>query len=378
MDFSLNDFQRMLQDSAQTFAQEHGDYERRRQLMRSPIGHSEKDWALMAELGWLALLLPEEHGGIGGGPVEAMIVMEALGQSLALEPFFSTAVLGAGCLLRHGSKEHRAALLPSLGQGELRMALAHAEHGAYQNRYRVGLNAQRSGGGFVLSGIKHIVFDASSAQRFIVSARTAGATCERDGITLFLVDAQAEGIERKDFCRLDGGRASHLTFNATALSAAEVLGSVDQGAAVIDDLYAHGIAALCGEALGLMQVMHDASLEYLKVRKQFGRAIGSFQALQHRQVDMFSALEEARSLTLAANMGLAEDMPQADRLLSMAKAMVGRAGKTIGQGAIQLHGGIGMTEELNIGAYFKRMTVIDAMFGTTQEHLARLAGHSPS
>lgn len=373
MDFSFNEVQRMLQDSTAAYVRECGDFERRRRLMASPGGHAQADWKLMAELGWLALLLPEDLGGIGGGPVETMIIMEALGKALAGEPYLSTAVLGAGCLLRHGSPAQRDAWLGLLAGGDYRTALAHREAGAHENRYAVATRARRDGADYLLEGAKHTVFDAPGARAFMVSARTAGAAGDRDGITMFLVPADAAGVTQRAFCTLDGGNAAHLGFEDVRIGADAVLGRPDEGAAVLDDLYAHAIGALCGEAMGAMQAMHDATLEYLKVRRQFGRPIGTFQALQHRQVDMYTALEEARSLTLAANMALAERLPESSRLLSMAKAQVGRSARIVGQGAIQLHGGIGMTEELQVGAHFKRVTAIEAMFGSRQRHLAELA-----
>lgn len=373
MDFSLNDMQRMLQDSAETFAREHGDFERRRALLASEPGYAETDWALMAELGWFALLLPEDAGGIGGGPVETMLIMEALGRARASEPFFSTAVLGAGLLLRHGSAAQRERYLAPLAAGHCKVAWAHAEAGARDARYAVALAAQPQGGGFVLNGAKATVLDAPTADVFIVSARSAGAPGERDGLSLFLVPADAAGLSRRAFTTLDGGRAAHLTLTDVHVPAEALLGAVGSGADLVDDAYRHAIAALCAENLGAMQAMHDATLEYLKVRRQFGRPIGQFQALQHRQVDMYIALEEARSLTLAATMALADGLPEADRLLSMAKVQAGRSAKVVGQGAIQLHGGIGMTDELSVGAHFKRCTVIEALFGASRHHLARLA-----
>lgn len=378
MDFSFNEVQRMLRDSTEAYVRDCGDFERRRRLVASARGYAPEDWTLMAELGWLALLLPEDLGGIGGGPVEAMIVMEALGKALAGEPYLATAVLGAGCLLRHGSPAQREACLGPLARGDYRMALAHREAGAHENRYAVAMKARRDGDGYVLQGAKHTVSDAPGAQAFMVSARTAGQPGERDGITLFLVPADAPGVTQRAFRRLDGGNAAHLRFDDVRIDRAAVLGRPDEGATVLDDLYAHAIGALCGDAVGAMQAMHDATLAYLKVRHQFGRAIGAFQALQHRQVDMYTALEEARSLTLAANMALAEGLPEATRLLSMAKAQVGRSARIVGQGAIQLHGGIGMTEELQVGAHFKRVTVIEARFGSRQHHLSKLASGRPA
>ncbi|VVD89318.1 Flavoprotein desaturase PigA [Pandoraea iniqua] len=373
MNFSTNELQRMLQDSALDFARAHGDYERRRKLIASPAGFSEDDWRLMAELGWFAVLLPEAMGGIGGGPVEAMLITEALGQSLATEPFLSTAVLGARAISAHGTSTQQANHLPGLAEGKLRTAFAYYEQGAQQNRYWSQLPLRAAAGGWVLHGDKHMVFDGPSAGLFIVVARSAGAAHERDGLTVLLVPADAPGLTQRDFTRLDGGRACHLSFDQVAIAQESVLGEPGRGAEVIDDLFGWGIAALCGEALGVMQVLHDATLDYLKTRQQFGRPIGSFQALAHRQVDMYAALEQTRSIALAVNMAMADDLPEASRLQSMAKVQLGRAASIIGQGAIQLHGGIGMTEELNVGAYFKRLTVMNAQFGTAEHHLARLA-----
>lgn len=373
MDFSLTETQRLLQESVSAFARERGEAVRCQQVLATEPGYCEQDWRLMAELGWFALLLPEDMGGIGGGPVEAMLLMEALGTTLARSPYFSTAILAAGCLLRHASAAQRARYLAPLAEGRLPMAVAHGEHGAHEHRYAVALRAWREGGTFTLNGDKHTVFDAPAARAFILSARTAGADGAPEGITWFLVPADTPGLSLRPFRRLDGGRAAHLRLRDLHLPADAVLGTVDGGAVLVDELYAHGIAALCGEALGVMQVMHDDTLSYLKTRRQFGRPIGSFQALQHRMVDMYAALEEARSLTLAANMALAEGAPAAGELLAMAKVQTGRSGRIVGEGAIQLHGGIGMTDELAVGRHFKRMTVIGTQFGSGACHLARLA-----
>lgn len=373
MNFSTNELQRMLQDSALDFARAHGDYERRRKLIASPSGFSEDDWRMMAELGWFAMLLPEAMGGIGGGPVEAMLITEALGQSLATEPFLSTGVLGARAISAHGTPAQQENHLPGIAEGKLRTAFAYYEQGAQQNRYWAQSSLSAEAGDWVLSGEKHMVFDGPSADLFIVVARSAGTAHERDGLTVLLVPADAPGLTQHAFTRLDGGRCCHLSFDQVTLSHESVLGEPDRGAEVIDDLFGWGIAALCGEAMGAMQVLHEATLDYLKTRQQFGRPIGSFQALAHRQVDMYAALEQTRSIALAVNMAMADDLPEASRLQSMAKVQLGRAASIIGQGAIQLHGGIGMTEELNVGAYFKRLTVMNAQFGTAEHHLARLA-----
>ena len=369
MNFSPNELQGMLQDSAQAYAADRADYGRNRSQAEGELGYSAEDWATMAELGWLALQLPEEQGGIAGGPVEIMILMQALGQIGSLEPFLSTAVIGARAISRYGSAAQRRDLLPPLASGKLRLAFACSDPGAAFEPKSVAIRAAAAEGGFLLDGAVPCVLDAKTADMLIVAARD-----EAEELMLFLVDAGAQGIECRHFARLDGGQASHLHLNRVKASQADWLGDRGLAAAIVADLTRLATAALCAEALGAMQALHDQTLEYLKVRKQFGRTIGQFQVLQHRQVDMLIALEQARSLVMAACMALAEDLPDADKLLSMAKVTIGRAGRSVAQGAVQLHGGIGMTAELKVGAYFKRLTVIDALFGSADQRLRALAG----
>ena len=369
MNFSPNELQGMLQDSAQAYAADRADYGRNRSQAEGELGYSAEDWATMAELGWIALQLPEEHGGIAGGPVEIMILMQALGQIGSLEPFLSTAVIGARAISRYGSAAQRRDLLPPLASGKLCLAFACSDPGAAFESKSVAIRAAAAEGGFLLDGAVPCVLDAKTADMLIVAARD-----EAEELVLFLVDAGAQGIECRHFERLDGGQASHLRLNRVKASKADWLGDRGLASAIVADLTRLATAALCAEALGAMQALYDQTLEYLKVRKQFGRTIGQFQVLQHRQVDMLIALEQARSLVMAACMALAEDLPEADKLLSMAKVTIGRAGRSVAQGAVQLHGGIGMTAELKVGAYFKRLTVIDALFGSADQRLRALAG----
>lgn len=369
MNFSPNELQGMLQDSAQAYAADRADYGRNRLQAESELGYSAADWATMAELGWLALQLPEEQGGIAGGPVEIMILMQALGQIGSLEPFLSTAVIGARAISRYGSAAQRRDFLPRLASGKLRLAFACLESDVDPAPKSHGVRAAAAEGGFLLQGAVPCVLDAKTADMLILAARD-----EAGELVLFLVDAKAPGIDCRHFARLDGGQASHLHLNRVKASKADQLGDSGEGQTIMADLTRLATAALCAEALGAMQALHDQTLEYLKVRRQFGRTIGQFQVLQHRQVDMLIALEQARSLVMAACMALAEDLPEADRLLSMAKVTVGRAGRSVAQGAVQLHGGIGMTAELKIGTYFKRLTVIDALFGSADQRLRALAG----
>jgi len=369
VDFAPSDVQRMLQDSAAAYVADRAGRASVHAWSAVDPGVDDAEWATLAKLGWLALQLPEEQGGIGGGPLEVMILMQALGQAAALQPFCSTAVIGARAVMRHGSAAQRRDLLPPLARGRLRVAFACDERGTGWPADSFATLALRSQDGYVLHGNMSCVLDASDADRLIVVARDAAGE-----IAPFLLDAKAPGIEYRHFARLDGGKASHLRLVGVRASADDRLGANAAGAAILADLTRLATAALCAEGLGAMQALHDLTLEYLKTRQQFGRPIGQFQALQHRLVDMLIALEETRSIVMAACMALAEELPEAERLLSMAKVTLGRAGRTVAQGAVQLHGGMGMTAELRIGVHFKRLTVIDALFGSADQRLRVLAG----
>lgn len=359
MDFEPNELQRMLRESASGFVAA------RRTARRAAT--ADEDWEAMSQRGWLALQLPEALGGADGGPNEIMILMEALGEALTTSPFLSTAVIGARAIVRHAAAPRQQVLLPRLARGDLRLALAHSVSGEFVRDAPPAALAVPAGDGFRLSGEKRYVLDGPSAHAFVVSARLeTGAGRET---VLFLVDADAPGIERRDFARLDGGGACHLRLHGVQVAAQDRLG----GAAALADLLDLATVAVCAEAIGVMQALNDRTLEYLKIRRQFGRRLAEFQALQHRQVDMLIAAEQARSIVMAACMALAEADPAARRLVPTAKVIVGRAGRSVAQGAVQLHGGIGMTAELPIGAYFKRMMVIDGVFGTADQHLRALA-----
>ena len=371
MDFALNEEQRMLQDSATAwFAARAGHVGHARQAEGQAPGTDE--WHRFAELGWLAFGLPEEAGGFGGGPLESMILMEAFGRAGVLEPFMSTAVIGARAIVRFGSNEQRRVLLPRLAQGNLRLAAALYEDPTGCMPAAISTRAVPCDGGYSLNGEKRCVLDAESAGMILVAARVAGT--EGDALGFFLVDRAARGLDVRPFERLDGGHASHLRFTDVRVDEADRVGSADQGNGILADLTNAALAALCAEAVGTMQALHDLTLDYLKVRKQFGRPIGQFQVLQHRQVDMLVALEQARSIVMAACMALAEGLPEADRLLSMAKITVGKAGRCVAHGAVQLHGGMGMSDELAVGRRFKRLAVIDALFGSSDHRLRMHAG----
>jgi pimeloyl-CoA dehydrogenase small subunit len=374
MDFSLTDEQRLLKESVERLLADRYSFEARQRFMDEPTGWSRALWRSYAELGLLGLPFEDRHGGVGGGPVETMIVMEALGRALALEPFFATVVL-AGGLLRLGADEAmRAALVPKIAAGDLLLAFAHAERQSRYDLANVATTARRDGADYILDGAKSLVIHGDCADRLIVSARLAGARRDRDGIGLFVVDADAAGLSRRAYPTVDGLRAAEVTLSGVQVGPDRVLGEPGKAFPLIAQVVDAAIAALAAEAVGAMAAMHESTVEYLKTRKQFGVPIGNFQVLQHRAAEMQIALEEARSMAFFATMMAEEPDPTERRkAIAAAKVQIGRSGRFVGQQAIQLHGGIGMTMEYKVGHYFKRVTMIDAMFGDADHHLAELA-----
>jgi pimeloyl-CoA dehydrogenase small subunit len=303
--------------------------------------------------------------------VETAIVMEAFGRGLVLEPYLASVILGGG-LLRHAAPEAlRAALLPDVASGEMKLAFAHLERHSRYDLASVSMTASPDGEGWRLDGDKGVVLHGDVADRLIVTARTAGGARDRDGIGLFLVDATAPGVTRQGYHTQDGMRAAEISFVGVA---GEVLGDPARGLAAAERVRDEAVAALCAEAVGAMAEAVDATVDYLKTRKQFGRAIGEFQVLQHRAVDMYVALEQARSMAMFASLMADSDDPvERGRAISAAKVQIGRSAKLIGQEAVQLHGGIGVTMEYKVGHYFKRLTMIEMLFGDTEHHLAQVA-----
>lgn len=374
MDFNFTDEQQLIQESVERFIQDEYDFDTRQKLAASDDGFSRDNWAKFAELGWLGVSFPEEAGGFGGGPVETMIVMEAFGRGLVTEPYLPTVVLAGGLVARHGSDAQKADVLSKVIEGDLMMALAFAEPQSRFNLADVTTRAEADGDGFVLSGHKAVVFGAASAGKIIVSARTAGDIRERDGVTLFLVDNDADGLSRRDYRTVDGLRASEVLLDGVKVGADAVIGPVGGGLALLEEAIDHGTVAVCAEAVGAMKVLHDTTHEYLKTRQQFGQPIGRFQVLQHRMVDMFIHYEEAKSMALMATLRVGEDAEVRARAVSAAKVQIGKSARFIGQESVQLHGGMGMSDELNVGSYFKRLTMIEALFGNTDYHLNKFAG----
>ena len=374
MDFELSEEQRLLKDSVERLLTDRYTFDARQRFMQEPLGFSRELWHRYAELGLLGLPFKEEYGGVGGGPVETMIVMEAFGGALALEPFLATIVLGGGCLHLGATAELRASLIPKIVNGDLLLAFAHAER---QSRYDLGdvaLTARKDGSNYVLDGAKTLIVHGDCADKLIVSARLAGERRDPHGIGLFLVDADAAGLSRRGYPTVDGLRAAEVTLAGVRVGAEAVIGEPGNAFPLIARVVDTAIAALAAEAVGAMAAMHQLTVDYLNTRKQFGVPIGSFQVLQHRAADMLIALEQARSMCMLATM-MTDERDEVDRCkaIAAAKVQIGRSGRFIGQQAIQLHGGIGMTMEYKVGHYFKRVTAIDTLFGDPDHHLAKLA-----
>jgi pimeloyl-CoA dehydrogenase small subunit len=374
MDFDLTEEQRLLRDSVERLLADHYGFDKRRSYLAQPEGWSRGLWAQYAELGLLGLPFPEDYGGFGGGPIEVMLVMEAFGRVLALEPYLATVVLGGTAMRLAGSEEQKASMLPQIAEGELILAFAHGERQSRYDLTDVLTTAKPKGSGWVLDGAKSVVLHGDSAQRLILSARNSGERDDPDGITLFLVDAASNGVARRAYPMRDGTRAAEISLSGVEVGEEDVLGEVGAGFPVIERVVEAGIAATAAEAVGAMETMQAMTLEYLKTRQQFGRPIGQNQALQHRATEMLMELERGRSMAMLAAM-MVEEPDAAERAhnIAMAKVGVGQASKFVSQNAIQLHGGIGMTEEYAVGHYFRRCMVIEHTFGDTAHHLSRLA-----
>jgi len=374
MDFDLSEEQRMLKDSVERLLEDRYGFEARVKYAKAETGFSQDMWAQYAELGLLALPFAEDHGGFGGGPVETMIVMEAFGRALILEPYFATVILAGGVLRHAASDAQQADLIPAIASGETRLSFACAEPQGRHDLFDVETTAKKDGDGWVIKGTKGLVLHGDSADKIIVSARTGSGSRDEDGISLFIVDANAGGLSRQGYPTQDGLRAAEITLDNVRVGTDALIGDQDKAWPVISRVADEAVAALCAEAVGCFEKMHALTLEYLNTRKQFGTTIGSFQALQHRAVDIFVELEQSRSMTMYASMMSTEDdAVERARAVSAAKVQIGESAKLIGQESIQLHGGVGMTMEYAIGHYFKRVTMIDMLFGDTGYHLGRLA-----
>ena len=375
MDIALSEEQRLLKESAERFIERDYPFDTRRQLVATEEGFSRDNWRQFAELGWLGLAMPEAHGGLGGSLVDTAVLMEALGRGLVVEPFLSSVLLAGGLLRHGGTADQQAALIPSLIDGTTLFAFAFTERQSRYNLADVETTARADGDGYVLDGAKGVVMHGASADKLIVSARLSGETRDTAGISLFLVDGDAKGVSRRGYPTVDGLHGAEVTLDGVAVGGGDLLGSVGAAFPLIERVIDEASVATCAEAVGVMAVLVDATVEYLKSREQFGTPIGSFQVLQHRAVDMFNALELSRALVYRAaeTIAASDDATNRARAASATKVQIGRAGKLIGQQAIQLHGGMGMTDELFVSHYFKRLTMIGTLFGDADYHLKRYA-----
>jgi alkylation response protein AidB-like acyl-CoA dehydrogenase len=378
MDFAPTEEQRLLRESVDRFIDSDYTFDKRREWSASDGGFSAGNWATFAELGWLALPISEDHGGLGGSLSDTVVLSRAFGRGLVVEPYLSTVIVGAGLVAAAGTQAQRNDILPKVAAGDMKLAFAHSERQSRYDLFDVATEARADGDGFVLTGHKAVVFNADTADRLIVGARVSGGRRDRAGIGLFLVDPKADGCTLRTYSTQDGGRAAEVALNAVSVGTDAVLGSAENGLAAIELVVDHAMIALSAEAVGAMEALNRQTGEFLRTRKQFGVPIGSFQVLQHTAVEMFMEQELTTSLMERAAASVS-GIPMSDesggraKAAAAAKVRAGRAGNFVGQSAVQLHGGMGMTDELPVGHYFKRLAMIDVTFGTSDHHLKRLA-----
>jgi len=370
MDFSFTEEQSMLRDTVASYLADHYSFDQRRAMLGQEPGWSPAVWKAFAEeLGILGAPFSEDLGGLGGGPVENMIVMQEMGRSLVVEPYLGTVVIGGG-FLKHSGHPDAEALIGQIIAGEAIFAFAYAEPQARYNLADLKTTAKKDGGAYVLNGAKAVVIGGPYATHLIVTARTDGGQRDAQGVSVFIVPANAPGVTRRDYPTVDGFRASEIAFENVKLGAGALVGPEGQALPLIEKVVDEAVAATCAEACGVLSKLHEGTLEYTRQRKQFGQPISAFQVLQHRMVDMFIQVEQSISMTYMATIKLADDR-QRSKAVSAAKVQIGKACKFVGQNAIQLHGGMGMTDEMAIGHYYKRATMIEAAFGSTDHFLAR-------
>jgi pimeloyl-CoA dehydrogenase small subunit len=374
MDFDLSEEQRLLKDSVDGLLNSSYDFESRKKYAKEKGGWSKSVWNKLAEQGLLGLPFSEDDGGFGAGAVETMIVMEALGKALLLEPYLATVVLGGGFVRRGGSVEQKAAHIPGIIDGSKTLAFAQLEKNSRYDLNDVATSAKKKGDGWVIDGEKFVVLNGESADTLVVTARSKGGQRDASGIGVFLVPGNAKGVSKKGYPTQDGLHAADIAFTGVEVGPDAVVGDAENGLPLIEQVVDDARIAICAEAVGAMDESLKSTVEYLKTRTQFGVPIGSFQVLQHRAADMFVAVEQARSMSMFATMAADFDDAKARaNAVAAAKVQIGKSGKFVGQQAIQLHGGIGMTMEARIGHYFKRLTMIENTFGDSDYHLRRVS-----
>jgi len=371
MDFSFTSEQDMLRDTVAKLVAQQYDFDTRRKIAKSDAGWRPEMWAQFAELGLLGASFTEAEGGFGSGPIEAMIISEEFGKGLVIEPYLQTVVI-AGNFLRHGGTDaQKEEHITGIIGGESIFAFAYSEPKSRFDLNDVSTTAKKDGAGYVLNGHKAVVLGAPFATHLIVTARTSGGQRDTGGVSVFIVPKGAKGVTTRDYPTVDGLRASEVYFENVAVGADAVIGAVDGGLPLAEKVVDNAIAALCAEAVGCFKVLNEATISYAKQRKQFGQPIANFQVLQHRMVDMFMAAEQASSMTYMLTLKLDEADKARKMAASAAKVQIGKAGKLVSQDAVQIHGGMGMTDELNVGHFFKRVTMIESQFGNTDWHLRR-------
>jgi alkylation response protein AidB-like acyl-CoA dehydrogenase len=376
MNFDYTDEQNMLRDSIAKWAAGQYDFDKRREALKSEDGWK-RNWATFAELGLLAAPLPEEFGGLGGGPIDVSVVAEEFGKALVVEPYVPTVVIGAGALTQAGSTAQKDEHLSAIAGGERIIAFAQGEPKSRWALNDVSTSAKREGAGYVLNGHKAVVIGAPQADMLLVTARTAGKQRDAKGVSLFLVPKGAKGVSTRDYPTMDDTRAAEVYLENVSVGADALVGDADGALPLVERLVDEANAAYCSEAVGCMRMMTDLTREYAKTRKQFGRAIAEFQVIQHRLVDMFMATEESVSMALLATIKVSESDAERARAVSGAKVAIGKHARFVGQAAVQTHGGMGVTDEMRVGHYFKRTTMLDATFGNVDYHLKRYTALAP-
>jgi pimeloyl-CoA dehydrogenase small subunit len=374
VNFDYSEEQQLLTDSIRNFLAKNYTFEARRTILESVAGYSEQVWATFAEMGLLGLPFASEYGGFGGNAVDLMSVMEAIGEGLVVEPYLATVGLGGQFIARGGTDVQKKAVLPEIVEGRLKLAFAQTERGARYNLVQVAVRAKKSGGGYVIDGEKCVVIHGPCADKLIVSARTSGNDTDTQGISLFLLDRNAPGVSLKTYRTVDNLRAADIRFSGTTVPANALIGKEGKALPLIEEVVDYATALLCAEAVGAIKYANDATLDYLKTRKQFGVPIGTFQVLQHRMVDMMISYEQAKSMACLACVKVdSADAAERKRVVSAAKIKIADACRHVSQESVQLHGGMGMTEELKVSHTFRRLTTIMQTFGDADHHLDRFA-----
>jgi len=371
MDFNFSDEQTMIRDSLARLLRDQYDFDTRRKVVSSESGWRPEMWQQFAELGLLAAPFSEEDGGLGGGSIDSMVIMEEFGKALVVEPYVPTIVCAGGFLKHAGTPEQKSEHLEAIIGGERVFAFAYAEPRGRYDLNDLETTAKKDGDAYTLNGHKAVVVGAPWASHLIVTARTSGDRRDKDGISVFIVEKDAKGVTTRDYPTVDGRRASEVYFENVSVPAGNLIGEEGKALPLIERIVDEATVAICAEAMGAMGVAHKQTVEYSKQRKQFGIAIGKFQVLQHRMVDMFMEHEQSISMTYMATLKLDEDEVTRKKAVSAAKVRIGQGGRFVGQEAIQIHGGMGMTDELAVGHYFKRLTMIDSEYGNVDFHMRR-------